>query len=307
MQWSSVESVFRVHHQRGARTSSETEPDVLVEVPHAADRRAHFDAVASRLQGALPDRLHEFFHLNTDVGAWALSEAIAAHWVELRPTSHVVLIECLLPRTFADCNRRMDFDGDHAGMTSAIPVYITHDADRRLLTELHARYVDFVEAAYAQVCDRGGLALNPHTFGPRSLPIQGVDANIVDELRRVHEPEIYATAPLRPHLDVIGRDRDGRRYTPESMIEAVAEAVRPLGIETRDSVTYQLHPVTQGWRLSTRHPGQVFGFEVRRDLVCAWSPFVEQEIDKPRIDALARAIAEGIHDAWQGASPKQRG
>lgn len=301
MAWSSIESVVNVHHRVGTQADPDALPDILIEVPHAADRRSHYDALVARLEGPFPDRLYEFFHLNTDVGAWALGSAMADHWLARRPGSHVVLVECLIPRTFVDCNRRVDFEADDlsdAGLTEAIPPYVTGIEDRRRLTAMHAAYVGVADAAYAEICGGGGLALNPHTYGPRSLPISRIDADIVQELRRVHEPEVYATSTLRPHVDVIGRDQAGRDWGPPGMGRAVTDALRPLGIVVEDSKTYQLHPVTQGWRFATRHDGQVFGFEVRRDLVSAWSPFAEQEIDEARVDALARAIVEGIDAVW---------
>ncbi|MEO0605761.1 MAG: hypothetical protein AAF211_30290, partial [Myxococcota bacterium] len=174
MGWSSIESVVNVHHVVGAEGDRAAVPDLLVEVPHAADRRHHYDALFDRLAGPFPDRLHEFFHVNTDVGAWALAEAMAAHWVARRPRSHVALLECLIPRTFVDCNRRLAFDTEglaEAGLTEAIPPYVTDPDDRALLTELHEAYVGVADAAYAEVCDNRGLALEPHTYGPRSLPI----------------------------------------------------------------------------------------------------------------------------------------
>ncbi len=301
MQWTNIESVVNVHHVVGSDAAPDAVPDVLVEVPHAADRRAHYDALHAQLEGPFPDRLHEFFHVNTDVGAWALGLAMARHWVVRRPRSHVVLLECLIPRTFVDCNRRVDLDQEEfvrTGLSQAIPTYVTSSADRRRLTELHAAYVELADAAYAEICGRGGLGINPHTYGPRSLPIGRVDETIVAELRAAHEPEVYAASTLRPHVDVIGRDQQGREYVPPGSTAAVADALRPLGIVVEDSKTYQLHPVTQGWRFATRHDLQVFGFEVRRDLVCAWSPFAEQEIDEPRVNALARAFVEGLDAAW---------
>jgi len=303
MEWSSIEAVANVHHRVGAQGDVGAPPDVLIEVPHAADRRHHYDALANTLEGPFPDRLHEFFHLNTDVGAFALALAMADHWVARRPRSHVLLLECLIPRTFVDCNRRLDFrpSGDlaKAGLSEAIPAYVTSDADRARLTELHRAYVQLADRAYDAVCSSGGLALNPHTYGPRSLPIETIDADIVDVIRRVHEPGIYASSRLRPHVDVIDRDKDGRAYAPEGMKEAIGAALRPLGIVAVDSETYYLHPVTQGWRYTTGYAGRVFGFEVRRDLLCAWSPFAEQEIDETRLDAVAHALVTGIDAAWR--------
>src|SRR5690606_36693325 len=68
---SSIEGVVTVELLRGAEAPPAAVPDLLVEVPHGADLRAHYDALRARLVGELPADLHCFFHINTDVGAWA--------------------------------------------------------------------------------------------------------------------------------------------------------------------------------------------------------------------------------------------
>jgi hypothetical protein len=65
----SIPEIVDVEVLRGRDAGHDDVPAFLVEVPHGADERRHYDRLRSRLQGALPDELHAFFHINTDVGA----------------------------------------------------------------------------------------------------------------------------------------------------------------------------------------------------------------------------------------------
>ena len=61
------------------RWGSPDEPaSLLVEVPHGATERRHYDALANRLEGTLPSRLEQFFHVNTDFGA--PDQVILIYW-----------------------------------------------------------------------------------------------------------------------------------------------------------------------------------------------------------------------------------
>ena len=77
--------VVDVEIVRGARARPDAPPDLLVEVPHGADRRAHYDALRARLRGDLPADLHAFFHVNTDVGAWQLGRRSRRSWSPQNP------------------------------------------------------------------------------------------------------------------------------------------------------------------------------------------------------------------------------
>ena len=135
-----VEGVAFVEHLRGASAPLGAAPDLLVEVPHGADRRTHYDALRARLQGPLPENLHEFFSMNTDVGAWAFGRATAEAILAADPSRSALLVRCLLPRTFVDTNRVVELAGGdltQGGMTAGIPVYVTDPGDTALLLELH--------------------------------------------------------------------------------------------------------------------------------------------------------------------------
>ena len=119
---SPIEGVADVEVLRGVAADPDASPDLLVEVPHGADRRAHYDALRARLAGPLPEDLHVFFHANTDLGAWHYGRRVAERVVEADPTKVALVIRCLLPRTFVDTNRVIEAVDELAtgGMTAAI-------------------------------------------------------------------------------------------------------------------------------------------------------------------------------------------
>ncbi len=294
-----VPGVVDVQELLGAEASLEAPPDLLVEVPHGADRRAHYDALATQLQGDYPAELHKFFHVNTDVGAWDLGRRVAERVVAARPRTRAWLLRCLIPRTFVDCNRVAgagptgDLSG--TGITGAMAPYVRDPRDQARLAELHAAYVAVAEHGYATVCGGSGLALNPHTYGPRTLAVDKVDDDIVANLERAHEPGIYQASPMRPPADLITRDEQGTVYGPEGSETALVDALRGLGLDAAVSQTYYLHPVTQGYRFSKAYPGRVLGFEIRRDLlVQTWDPFVEQAVDPGKVDRIAGPFADYV-------------
>jgi len=131
--------------------------DLLVEVPHGADRAAHYQALRDRLAGALPAGLEEFFFVNTDSGAWQVGRRVAERLVAADPARTALIVRCLIPRTFIDCNRVEDASAD-AGMTASVPAYVHDAADRALLLDLHRRYVGLVERAHAAL-DGDGFVL----------------------------------------------------------------------------------------------------------------------------------------------------
>ncbi len=295
---SSIEGVVTVELLRGAEAPPAAVPDLLVEVPHGADLRAHYDALRARLLGELPADLHCFFHINTDVGAWAYGRATAEAILAADPRRSALLLRCLIPRTFVDCNRRAEHEGSdlaQGGLTAGIPSYVTDPRDRPLLLELHAAYVGAAQAAFAAVCGRGGLALLPHTYGPRTLGIERVDATIVEQLRWACEPEREATWPLRAEVDLLTREGDGTVLAPPGLEEELQAAFAAAGFAAKANDTYHLHPASLGHAWSAAHPGQVVSLEVRRDLlVPEWRPFEEMLPEPERVARVAAVLAPAL-------------
>jgi hypothetical protein len=270
-------------------------PRVLIEVPHGADRRTHYDLWRARLVSDLPADLHRFFHLNTDVGAWQygrrVGEKLAARGLS------VLSIRCLVPRTFIDTNRVPDAPDALAsgGMTPAVAPYVDAPADRALLGEAHRAYVELAARAYELVCGGGGFALSPHTYGPRTLAIAKIDRDIVARLREAHEPAAIEAAPLRPELDLITRKPDGSRVAPAGIVEELTLAYGKLGITATESATYKMSEATQSWRWQMAYPEQVLCLEVRRDLLVErWTPFEEQTVRDDAADRFAGPLADAI-------------
>lgn len=296
----SLDGVAFVERLNGPEADPGRPPALLVEVPHGADRRAHYDALRARLVGDLPADLHVFFHVNTDVGAWDYGRRAAERVIEARPDRSALLVRCLIPRTFVDANRLEDATDELAsgGLTAGVAPYVRDPRDVALLLDLHRAYVGLAERAYALVCEAGGLALTPHTYGPRTLGIAKVDDSIVDELRKAHQPSVWEQWPMRAEIDLITRSPDGTRYAPEGVADRLLERYRALGFHAVEAGTYTLHPSTQGWRWATRYPGQVLCLEVRRDLLVErYAPFEEMRVVPAAADRVAAPLAAEI-DAW---------
>lgn len=294
----SIEDVVDVELLRGPHADPEAPPDLLVEVPHGADERRHYDRLRERLRGELPDDLHVFFHVNTDVAAWAYGRATAERLLAAAPQRSVLLVRSLIPRTFVDCNRVASYDGgrlDQGALTPGIPSYVRDEDDRELLLDLHARYVDVARRAFALVCGAGGLALVPHTYGPRSLGIEAIDERIVDSLRWACAAERHDTWPLRCEIDLLTRDGDRRELSPAGLEAELLAAFADAGFEAKANDTYFLHPSTLGHEWSSGHPGKVLSLEVRRDLlVDAWLPFEEMRPVADECERIAKVLAPAL-------------
>jgi hypothetical protein len=309
----SVADVADVELLVGSRASPSTPPTLLVEVPHGADRRAHYDALRARMQGDLPADLHCFFHINTDVGAFAYGRAAARRVLDLHPERTAVVVRSLVPRTLVDCNRPAAYDGgdlQKGALTAGVPAYIEDAGDRALLLDLHAKYVDVARRAFDLVCEKNqGWAIIPHTYGPRTLGIQGVGRDIVEQLRWACAPEREATWPLRADVDLLTHDPDGRDWSPPGMADALVQGFAELGLQVKVNDAYNLHPASLGHRWSVAWPGRVLCLEVRRDhLVAAWTPFDEMLPESTKVDRVAfvlgNVLAAHLATAGRGGAAR---
>jgi hypothetical protein len=292
----SVEDVVDVELLRGARADRDAVPELLIEVPHGADERRHYDALRSRLVGDLPDDLHLFFHLNTDVAAYAYGRATALAWLSQHPYRSALILRSLIPRTFVDCNRLAEDRGggrlDAGALTPGIPSYVRHEADLALLMDRHRVYVEVATRAFADVCGGGGRALIPHTYGPRTLGIDAIDDDIVAKLRWACAPERHDTWPLRAEVDLLTRDGDGKLFAPEGVEEMLIGRFAEEGFRAKANDTYFLHPSTLGHAWSVAYPGQVLSLEVRRDLLVEeWRPFEEMVAQAGPCATVAKVLA----------------
>jgi len=290
-----------------------TPPELLVEVPHGATRRSDFEAVRRRLRSALPDRLEQFFFVNTDAGAPECASAVARLYVapEGEPQSgdvvgaappwsgrprRALVLRGLVPRTFIDCNRILGAPGAPAsGLTPAIPEYVRDPHDLRLLERLYRQYQEAASRAYERVCGEGGAALILHTYAPRSVGIEQIDETIVDRLREAYRPENYARWPQRPEVDVISEDPDGRLLAPPRVVEAIRQRFARAGVTVAANATYRLQPETTGHAHSVRYPGRIVCLELRRDLLAdPFTPFAEMRIGAAKVRRMAAPLAAAL-------------
>ena len=295
-----VPGVFDAVLLRGDRAAREAPADLLIEVPHGATRTEDFTSLAAQLASPLPAALIDFFYVNTDVGAWELAEAVAERFVTHAPERSVTLLRCRIPRTFIDCNRRVDASPEdfRAGkVTPGLMPWITAPADRSLLRGLYERYVREVRAA-AEALAPDAAVLLPHSYAPRSVDVE-VDADIVTNLRRAYEPDVESTWPLRPMVDVISRDADGVSHAPAAVLAALREGLAPLGIPVAESETYPLHPSALAWDHVQRRPGRALCVEVRRDLLAdPFDPFAEMRISAEKVARVADPLARALLRWW---------
>lgn len=297
---SSIPDVLDVEVVRGAIAPAGAAPDLLIEVPHGATCTADFTRVEALLQSPLPHALADFFHVNTDAGAPELALAVAQRFVALEPARTVAILRCRVPRTFIDCNRRIDASPEDfkAGkVTPGLMPWITAPEDRALLLARYGAYVSAVRAAVAATLPAGAM-LMLHTYAPRSVDVE-VDADIVTNLRRAYEPAIEPTWPLRPEIDLIGRGLDGTSYLPSAVVDALKTAMSAVGVTVADGETYPMHPSTLAWDHATAWPGRTLCMEVRRDLVAdPFDPFTEMCIGEAKVARLAAPLAEALRRWW---------
>lgn len=296
----SLEGVVDVLHVRGSAAGPA--PDLLIEIPHGATRTADFEAVERQLVSPLPPQLSDFFHVNTDAGAPELAEALARRFVDSAPTRSVLILRCRIPRTFIDCNRRIDAaPGDFkAGkVTPGLMPWVTAEADRVLLLSRYRAYVQAVDDAVAEVMPNGGAMLLLHTYAPRTVGVE-VDLDIVKSLHAAYAPEVEPTWPLRPEVDVIGKTLDGESLAPAKVVAALEASLKPLGVGLAHGESYPMHPSTLAHGHVTRWPGRVLCVEVRRDLLAdPWTPFAQMRIGERQCARLAGPFADAVGAFWE--------
>jgi predicted N-formylglutamate amidohydrolase len=294
----SIPDVCEVALYRRARGPA-APPTLLLEVAHGATLAQHFTRLRAALVGDYPADLQDFFHVNTDVGAPEVAARVAERFVAARPACSALLVRCLLPRTFVDCNRVIEPDAapstSAAGqVTPGLHAWVRDPRDRELLLSRHAAYRATVEAAFAAVCGRGGVALMVHSYAPRSVDVP-VDGDIVQHLRAAYQPDRIGTWPLRSPIDLIVADPDGRRLAHEVLAEQAAGRFRAAGFEVAHNAAYGLHPSTLAHAFAVRYAGRTLCLEIRRDLlVQQFTPFREMLAVPEKVDCLAAPLAAAV-------------
>jgi hypothetical protein len=292
----SVAGVCEVAFVRGAGAAPDAMPDVLLECAHGATRAVHFDGLRGELRGDYGDGLRDFFFVNTDVGSPELALAVARRIVALQPTRVACVVRCLLPRTFVDCNRKVDRDALPAAskpgeMTPGLQPWVRDPRDRELLLDRYFAYRAVVERAFAATAAKNGVALFVHTYAPRSVEV-AVDDRIGESLRAAYAADRIGSWPLRPGVDLITRDPDGVEFASRTMATRALAEFQHAGFDARQNATYPLHPVTLAHHFAVQRPDATLCLEVRRDLlVPEFTPFVELLADDAKVARAAAPLA----------------
>ncbi len=269
-------------------------PDLLFEISHGATQRSHYETIRGMLSPDLPDDLIDYFFVNTDVGSTEYARRVAE--IVTESGSHSVLIlRCLLPRTFIDTNRIIGADTTEAKgarLTTAMAEYIRDPGDAEKLLAMYQQYHDVAARAYEWICGAGGLAMMPHTYAPRSIQIDSFDEGIGRALRKAYEPEHYEKWAVRPAIDIISECPDGENLSPRSLVRSIRKKYAEIGIEVAENATYQLHPISMAHHYSLKYPGQVLCIEIARDrLADPFSPFEEMHISDKKVSEIANPTA----------------
>jgi predicted N-formylglutamate amidohydrolase len=296
----SIPDIVDVQVARGAEARPDAALDLVIEIPHGATATVDFTTLAARLTSPLPDDLVDFFHVNTDAGAPELAVAIAERFVAEAPARSVAVVRCRIPRTFIDCNRRIDAsaaDFQAGKVTPGLMPWITTPEDRALLRAAYERYLAAVHEATAALGPEGALVML-HTYAPRTVDVE-VDLQIVTSLRRAYLPDLEPTWPLRPEIDVIGREVDGTDREPAAVVEALRAELLAQGLALAHSATYPLHPSTLAYDHVLARPGRALCVEVRRDLLAdPFVPFAQMHIGAAQVARLATPFQRAILRWW---------
>jgi len=294
---STISAVCETTTVRGAQARGR--PDLFLEVPHGATRAADYDALRAELVGQFPDDLRDFYFVNTDVGAPELALCVAELVVAADPTRACVVVRCLVPRTFVDCNRDIDAAtvacASRPGeMTPGLHGWVRDPRDRALLLERYAAYRAHVSALYEEVCGSGGRALMVHSYAPRSVDV-AVDDHVVKSLRAAYAPDRVGTWPLRASVDLIVDTPEGERLADPELVESAQREFTSAGFDVALNAAYALHPVSLAHVFARAHPQRTLCLELRRDLlVREFTPFAEMPTDPARIERVAAPLSRAL-------------
>lgn len=304
----SIARVAEVSWVHGARAAAGATPDLVLEVPHGATREAHYDALRADLKGSFPADLKDFFFVNTDVGAPEVALRLAERFAADSPGKSALVVRCLIPRTFIDCNRVIDAATRPAAsaagaMTPGVANYVRDEADLGLLFSRYAAYRALAERAFGQVCDAGGLGLMLHSYAPKNIDVP-VDERIVERLREAYAPGVYPKWTLRAEVDLITDAPGGTLLASEALVARVSAGFAREGFQVARNGAYSLHPSSMGHLHASRHPGRTLCLEMRRDLLAReFTPFDEMDIDAAKADRFAAVLAASL----AGRAPSSAG
>ena len=210
-----------------------------------------------------------------------------------------MILRCLVPRTFIDCNRVLDVDSElvhAAGLTGAVPGYVT-GKDLQTLRGMHSAYTRAARAGLR--VESAALAARPlifHTYAPRSVNITRIDAGIVRALREAYSPERYTTWPVRPDVDIISEADDDVPLAPRGIVESIRRHYAERwdrGDRERVVSTSSRNAGPSATRSDMRH--RVLCIEISRArLADPFAPFEEMTIGADNVTRMTAPIAAAL-------------
>jgi len=296
----SVPGIADIVILRGADAGADAPLDLVIEIPHGATQTEDFTSFAAQLTSPLPDSLVDFFHVNTDAGAPELGSATARALVAAAPTRSVAIVCSRIPRTFIDCNRRLDASPAEfkAGkVTPGLMPWITTPEDQALVRAAYDHYVALVRETVGELASDGAMLLL-HSYAPRTVDVE-VDLDIVQSLHSAYEPDVEQTWPLRPEIDVIGKTLDGKIHVPAAVVDALRQGMAAQDLTVADGTTYPLHPSTLAYDHVMARPGRALCLEVRRDLLAnPFQAFEQMKIAPAKVERIAVPLAAALLRWW---------
>lgn len=281
--------------------------DIFIEIPHGATEQAHLEAAAA-LGVVTPPDWDVVFWCSTDqgapeVGARAAQMLTDPEWVtqHMGPalgaeaaSRSVRLVRGIIPRHLADLNRRWASEDEieRGDLTAVVPDFMREQREAiARLGELHARYHDVVEDCYMSCCDRGGFAVQLHTFSPRSVSAPGgvITGKV---LRHAWSAEQREQWPKRPDGQLITARAGEPSLIDEAIVEAFLESFADEGVELAVNEPFSLHPIAVIDDWSHRWPGQIIGLEIGRAVLAIdYDPLAQWEPDPDVVERMAAALA----------------
>ena len=299
----SIENVVEIFEIAGKDSVLHQAPNLLIEIPHGATLKRHFEEIQTHLSSTLPSNLIDFFFVNTDVGTPELAKFTAEILSRLEHSYKILIVRSLIPRTFVDCNRILDLSEQEAlaaGITVGLPVYVKEEKDKDFLLERYGCYQKEVEKAYDCVCGSGGLALMLHSYAPKKVGISAVKDDIVERLHEVYAPGKYEQWPIRPQVDFIHQTPSGEALEHAILRHNMTSHLEAAGLCVAQGDSYQLHPATTAYSWSKKYKSQTVCVEIRRDLLMEqFEPFAEMSVDVEQLGCIATAMAYGIMETFQ--------
>lgn len=309
-----VAGVCEVKVFAGPAADADAPCDALVELPHGATEAAHI-ADARALTADYPDGYDDLFWVNTDQGSPEYGWRFAAHvtnpaWVraaaapllasadldaaaEAAARRKVLVVRALVPRTIVDLNRVWEVDTATfraANLTGAVAPFARPDE----LDAIRARYAAYqvvADAAHAEVCGRGGAALNLHTYAPITVSIQSGEP-LLDAVRRAYVPDNYPSYPQRPTAQVITRLPGEEPITDQRLCALLVARYAAAGVALSLDDPFTMHKATACYLRAAAYPGLVTVLELRRDaLTDAFTPFAKWPASPQRVEAMTAPLS----------------